>query len=318
MVRAKKGCHFLELTTGLLLLFMNSAGCGASRREVKKETDVGINAAAKIASVVIEKSKNLPHKTVAIVEFYSIEGDECIQGKLLAERIITEVVKDDSLSVVERSQVERILKEQKFEFSGVVNPETAKNMGKILGVDAIVCGTIIELDEINEINARMVDVEKGIILSAITVREKLTVLKSEAYEKMKNLHPNEAKQIEEEYKTRGRLKKENPQEFEKIITSRKRLARLKREKPLLFQKMVVTKRTLLYLAKEKPRKFILLTKPDPPQRLLRRLRRNKPQLLTEINRIRTGMKLLREHLPDDFLKILKIRKRLIRKYGRGW
>lgn len=44
--------------------------------------------------------------------------------------------------VVERQRLEAILKEQQLSSSGILDPETTKKLGKILGVDAIIVGTV--------------------------------------------------------------------------------------------------------------------------------------------------------------------------------
>ncbi|MBN2406109.1 MAG: hypothetical protein JXJ19_00270 [Elusimicrobia bacterium] len=46
--------------------------------------------------------------------------------------------------VVERSRLEDILREQKLWKSGYIDPETIKQAGKILGVDAIILGTVLK------------------------------------------------------------------------------------------------------------------------------------------------------------------------------
>jgi hypothetical protein len=46
--------------------------------------------------------------------------------------------------VVERREVDRLLKEQSFTLSGAVDPATAQQLGHILGVDALILGTITE------------------------------------------------------------------------------------------------------------------------------------------------------------------------------
>lgn len=60
-------------------------------------------------------------------------GVEDIFAKYLLRRGFT---------VIERSQLERILDEQKLNMSGALDQETLKQIGKVLGVDALVLGSV--------------------------------------------------------------------------------------------------------------------------------------------------------------------------------
>ena len=65
-------------------------------------------------------------------------------GKGIADMVVTNLVRDGTYSVVERKQLDRILAEQNFQVSDRVNPATAARIVKILGVNAIVIGTITQ------------------------------------------------------------------------------------------------------------------------------------------------------------------------------
>ena len=65
-------------------------------------------------------------------------------GKGVADMIVTDLVRNGTYSVVERSQLDRILGEQNFQQSGRADASTAAQIGKILGVDAIIIGSITE------------------------------------------------------------------------------------------------------------------------------------------------------------------------------
>jgi hypothetical protein len=79
--------------------------------------------------------------------------------------------------VIERSQMEKILKEQALGLKGVINAGDAIKVGQILGVKAVVVGTISEygyhaigsqkLPSIG-INVRMLDVEDGSIIWSVS------------------------------------------------------------------------------------------------------------------------------------------------------
>ncbi len=116
-----------------------------------------------------QKSK-LSGKRIAIAEFTDLSGNETAETKLFTERLTTSLATIEGLNIIERSQLKKLLKEQNFSHSGIVDSETAKKMGKILGVDVIVCGTIVRLERYWEINCRSINVENGKILTGVRVK----------------------------------------------------------------------------------------------------------------------------------------------------
>lgn len=79
----------------------------------------------------------------------------------ITDALIEAMFKTGKVKIVERSNLEAILKEQKFQASGLVNEETAKSIGMIAGVDFVCYGTLKDLDYSFTVNARVVDVETG-------------------------------------------------------------------------------------------------------------------------------------------------------------
>lgn len=67
-------------------------------------------------------------------------------GKAAADLLITKLVQDGTATVVERSAMDKLLAEQNFSNSERADPVTAAKLGRILGVDAIILGTITHYD----------------------------------------------------------------------------------------------------------------------------------------------------------------------------
>jgi curli biogenesis system outer membrane secretion channel CsgG len=65
-------------------------------------------------------------------------------GKGITSLIITKLVNDGTYSVVERQTLDAILKEQNLSNSDRANPATAAKIGKLLGADAIIVGTVTQ------------------------------------------------------------------------------------------------------------------------------------------------------------------------------
>ncbi|MBI2118642.1 MAG: hypothetical protein HYT97_03340 [Elusimicrobia bacterium] len=60
----------------------------------------------------------------------------------LQEKIIARLSSNPRFQIIERQELENLLKEQKLQTSGAVENETAVNMGKVLGAQAILMGSI--------------------------------------------------------------------------------------------------------------------------------------------------------------------------------
>jgi curli biogenesis system outer membrane secretion channel CsgG len=60
----------------------------------------------------------------------------------MSDMLTNQLVQDGSYILVERSRVEAVLKEQALAASGVIEPATAAQIGRLLGADAVVIGSI--------------------------------------------------------------------------------------------------------------------------------------------------------------------------------
>ncbi len=74
----------------------------------------------------------------------SVFGTNVDIGKGIVDLLVTGMVKDGSFSVIERKALDKIMAEQNFSNSNRADPNSAAKIGKLLGVDAIVVGSITE------------------------------------------------------------------------------------------------------------------------------------------------------------------------------
>jgi len=65
-------------------------------------------------------------------------------GKGIADMLVTNLVRNGTYSVIERKQLDQVLQEQNFQQSGRADPSSAVQLAKILGVDAIIIGSITQ------------------------------------------------------------------------------------------------------------------------------------------------------------------------------
>lgn len=118
---------------------------------------------------VINYSLNAQVLRVAILDFENISGIAQYDGlgKAMSSMLISDIeanVSPKRLQLVERAQIQKLLKEQSFQTSGSVDKSTAVEAGKILGVGYLLVGDIYILDDQLIINARLTNTETGDIV----------------------------------------------------------------------------------------------------------------------------------------------------------
>jgi hypothetical protein len=80
--------------------------------------------------------------------------------------LFTTLFNQERFQLVEREQLEAILREQKLSQTALVDTETAVKIGKIAAADGILIGSVTETPNALEVFTRFVDVETTEILAA--------------------------------------------------------------------------------------------------------------------------------------------------------
>src|SRR2546429_4726861 len=185
--------------SALVLAFSLLVAAPASNAQAKPAAPA---AAAAPAQAAVPAAPQGRKKRVAIFDFdyatvqtstAALFGTNVDVGKGISDLLVTDLVKDGTYSVIERKALDKILTEQNFSNSDRANPTSAAKIGKLLGVDAIIVGSITQFGNetkntniggtggglggfgiggfgkkksqaIVAVNARMVDIDSGEIL----------------------------------------------------------------------------------------------------------------------------------------------------------
>ncbi len=200
-----------------LLIFYAFLLCScATQQKTIPETSV-----SKIESIVHEKKKintdnsldsqlenltnqiveSLSHESkskIAVIEFSDLNGNITEFGMYLSEELITRLFLTRKFDVIERQLLNQVISEQKLGMTGLIDDESAIAIGKLLGVDAIVSGTITDLGISLKVNARLIATESGSVF-AVAAAE---ILKDEKVKtllnRMKETKPTVIKKKETE------------------------------------------------------------------------------------------------------------------------
>lgn len=90
-----------------------------------------------------------------------------LEAATLTDRMRSEMVKTGAVTIVERSQMQEILEEQGFQQTGCTSDECAVEVGKLLGVETMVSGSIGKIGQSYTLDVRMFAVETGAIVKTV-------------------------------------------------------------------------------------------------------------------------------------------------------
>lgn len=128
-------------------------------------------AATDLASRITQDGK----KTIAVTDFTDLQGRVTELGRFLAEELSVAFVNTDfDLNTIDRGHIRTLLAEHKLAEQGIIDPETASELGRIAGVDVLIAGTVTELGDGVRLNLKALDTDTA----KITAGHKVTISKS--------------------------------------------------------------------------------------------------------------------------------------------
>lgn len=132
---------------------------------LKASPDAPMQPLDRIVAAMTDGGAKVPGRKIVVYEFTDMSRRASPEGQLVAERLTTKLVQTGKFQMIERSRIEAALKELKLQSSGVIDENTAIRAGRMLGAEAVVTGTLARLNGEFEVNARMISVETGVIIS---------------------------------------------------------------------------------------------------------------------------------------------------------
>ena len=107
------------------------------------------------------KSGNITQYRLAVMDFQA-KGVSSDIAKNTSELIRAELINSGRYLIIERAQMDQILKEQGIQQTGCTDISCAVQVGQILSANKILIGSIMKIGKNIVISGRIVDVEKGI------------------------------------------------------------------------------------------------------------------------------------------------------------
>src|SRR5512146_2973115 len=110
-------------------------------------------------------------KTVAVLSFDNNSGksDYDPLGKGIAAMMITDLSNVESVQVVERERMQDLVGEMQMQQSKLFDPNTAVQLGKLVGAEYVVTGALMALEPKIRIDTRVIRVATGEIVKTARV-----------------------------------------------------------------------------------------------------------------------------------------------------
>jgi hypothetical protein len=131
---------------------------------------IGLCAPSRLQAASPKSTKRVPN--VAVLPL-SAQGVDSASAQVLTDALSDELLKSGKVRVMERSQMTEVLKEQGFQNGGACDQsECAVQMGKLLGIDKIVVGSLGRFGSTYTLSLRGVDVGTGEVVASVRKLQK--------------------------------------------------------------------------------------------------------------------------------------------------
>lgn len=134
---------------------------------------VQIVLAAFIAQILVSPFNSLLHaqtqqaRRIAVLDLRG-DGVSESEARTLTDRLRSRLVNTRVFYVLEREQMDEVLNEQGFQQSGCVSDECLVEIGRLVGVQEMVGGSIGKIGQTYTLDLRIIDVETGRIIKTVS------------------------------------------------------------------------------------------------------------------------------------------------------
>ena len=113
-----------------------------------------------------------PERISLAVSDLAAQGVKESEAAVISEQLRAELMKSPRVRLIERSQMQEILKEQGFQQSGCTSVACAVDVGQLLGVKNIVVGSVGMAGSYTVLSVRVIDVGNGSVVVNESIRTK--------------------------------------------------------------------------------------------------------------------------------------------------
>lgn len=141
-------------------IYKGSSEDASNGNESKGEAGTFVSQFDSLAQKLLQDPKSGSKATYAFIDLTTDNGNRLVE-EYITDALTEAVFNTGKVRIIERANLEKILNEQKFQASGLVDESQVANIGNIAGVEYICYGTIKAIEGGYTVNVRVVDVEIG-------------------------------------------------------------------------------------------------------------------------------------------------------------
>jgi Uncharacterized protein involved in formation of curli polymers len=121
------------------------------------------------AQTSLNAASGTAKKNIAVINLKNGSGVTAGESELISDRLRGDLFNTEKVNVMERDQMQEILKEQGFQASGACTDEACLvQMGQLLGVQLLVTGSLGKVGSMFLVNVRMIDVKTAKIIKVVS------------------------------------------------------------------------------------------------------------------------------------------------------
>jgi TolB-like protein len=113
-----------------------------------------------------------PKVTVAVLDFSASVPGNAELGQQVGEALTATLSGESGFTLVDRATLARTLQEQELNLTGVISPEQATKIGKLVGAKILVTGKVFVLDKQIFMTAKLIGTETSLVDGIIVKGEK--------------------------------------------------------------------------------------------------------------------------------------------------
>jgi TolB-like protein len=118
-----------------------------------------------LAATLIGKLEDAGQKSGTVLDFTDLQGQGTELGRFLAQELSDQLVTTaGKFSLIDRANLQYLLNEKKLSASGLINPESSRKLGNMIGIDTVILGTVTPIGQNVRLSVRAVAVETGKIV----------------------------------------------------------------------------------------------------------------------------------------------------------
>ena len=118
--------------------------------------------------VDLSLAEKLDQYVVAVLDFRNTSGRENLNymQESIPESMATYLGKSGKIELAERGRLKEVIGEMELGMTGIIAEETAAKVGKAVGATAVIVGSYTAVGKKVRINARMIEVASGKVITA--------------------------------------------------------------------------------------------------------------------------------------------------------